>query len=159
MILPALRLGNRGASLLELAVMVSILGVSTGVAVSRLNAGTRHIDSAHQELIANLRLCRAQAVAGGFHCEVAVTSATSYRVDRMLPPEAPNGPWTADASSSRAILLPVGVSMSQATGAFEFDTRGSLVTLAARTPLVLTDSGYNRQKTVVLWPSGQVDAS
>jgi Tfp pilus assembly protein FimT len=80
MVLAALRLGNRGTSLLEVAVVVSILGISTSVAVSRLNAGTRHIDSAHQELVANLRLCRAQAVAGGFHCEVAVTSSTSYRV-------------------------------------------------------------------------------
>jgi Tfp pilus assembly protein FimT len=158
MVLAALRLGNRGTSLLEVAVVVSILGISTSVAVSRLNSGTRHIDSAHQELAANLRLCRAQAVAGGFHCQVAVTSATSYRVERMLPPEAPNGPWTADVSNSRAVTLPVGVTLSQASGAFEFDTRGSLVNLAARTPVTLTDAGYNRQKEVVLWPSGQVDA-
>jgi prepilin-type N-terminal cleavage/methylation domain-containing protein len=158
MVLAASRLGNRGTSLLEVSVVVAILGVSTSIAVSRLNAGTRHIDSAHQELVANLRLCRAQAVAGGFHCQVSVTSSTGYRVERMLPPEAPNGPWTADASTSRPVVLPVGVTLSQASGAFEFDTRGSLVSLAARTPVTLTDAGYNRQKDVVLWPSGQVDA-
>jgi hypothetical protein len=52
----------------------------------------------------------------------------------------------------------VGVALSQSSGAFEFDTRGSLVSLSTRTPVTLTDAGYNRQKNVVLWPSGQVDA-
>jgi Tfp pilus assembly protein FimT len=150
--------GNRGTSMLEVAVVVAILGVSTSIAVSRLNAGTRHIDSAYQELVANLRLCRAQAVASGFHCRVEVTSSTGYRVERMLPPESPNGRWTADASTSRAVVFPVGVTLSQESGAFEFDTRGSFVSLAARTPLILTDAAYNREKSFVLWPSGQVDA-
>jgi hypothetical protein len=76
----------------------------------------------------------------------------------MLPPEAPQRRWTADASSSRDILLPIGVTLSQAAGTFEFDGRGSLVNMSGRTPLTLRDSGFNRQKSVVLWPSGQVDA-
>ena len=153
---PALRL-DRGA-LWEVAMMAAVLVVATGVAVWRLKASPRHIDSAHRELVANLRLCRTQAVADGYHCEVAVTSPTSYRVERMLPPETPTNRWTADTSSSRHILLPVGVTLSQAAGTFEFDSRGSLVNMEARTPLTLTDSGYNGQKRVVLWPSGQVDA-
>ncbi len=156
--LAALRFGKREPWLREVAVIVAVLGVSTSVAVARLSGGTRHIDSAHQELVTNLRLCRAQAVAGGYHCEVTVTSPTSYRVERMLPPETPKGPWTADTSSSRAIALPINVSLSQASGAFEFDSRGSLVNVATRTPLTLTDSGFKRQKSVVLWPSGQVEA-
>jgi Tfp pilus assembly protein FimT len=151
--------GSRGTSLLEVAVVVAILGVSTSIAVSRLNAATRHLDSARQELVANLRLCRAQAVASGFHCRVVVTSSTGYRVERMLPPEAPSGPWTADASTSRAVVLPVGVILSQESGAFEFDTRGLLVGLATRVPLILTNAGFDREKSLVLWPSGQVEAS
>jgi hypothetical protein len=153
-----LRFGSRAVPLWEIAVMSAVLLAATGVAVWRLKATPRHIDSAHRELVDNLRLCRTQAVADGHHCEVAVTSPTSYRVERMLPPEAPARRWTADASSSRDILLPVGVTLSQAAGTFEFDSRGSLVNMPARTPLTLTDSGYNRQKSVVLWPSGQVDA-
>jgi hypothetical protein len=153
---PALRL-DRGA-LWEIAAIAAVLAVATGVAVWRLQASPRHIDSAHRELVANLRLCRTQAVADGYHCEVAVTSPTSYRVERMRPPETPALRWTADASSSRDVLLPVGVTLSQPAGTFEFDSRGSLVNMTVRTPLTLTDSGYNRQKSVVLWPSGQVDA-
>jgi hypothetical protein len=153
-----LRFGDRTVPLWEIAVMSAVLIAATGVAVWRLKATPRHIDSAHRELVANLRLCRTQAVTDGYHCEVAFTSPTSYRVERMLPPEAPALRWTADASSSRAIVLPVGVTLSQAAGTFEFDSRGSLVNMSGRTPLTLTDSHYNRQKSVVLWPSGQVDA-
>jgi Tfp pilus assembly protein FimT len=152
------RLGDRGAPLWEIAALAAVLALATGVAAWRLKAGPRHIESAHRELVANLRLCRTQAVADGYHCEVAVTSPTSYRVERMLPPETPARRWTVDMSSSRDIRLPVGVTLSQAAGTFEFDSRGSLVNMMGRTPLTLTDSGYNWQKRVVLWPSGQVDA-
>jgi len=158
MIVPALRLGNRRVPLWEIAAMAVVLAIGTGVAAWRLKAGPRHIDSAHRELVANLRLCRTQAVIDGYHCEVSVTSPTSYRVERMLPTESPTHRWAADASSSRDILLPFGVTLSQAAGTFEFDSRGSLVNMTQRTPLTLTDSGYNGQKSVVLWPSGQVDA-
>lgn len=151
-------LGNRGASVLEVVVVAGVLGLSTTVAVSRLNAGTRQLDGAHQELVANLRLCRSQAIASGMHCQIALAGSSAYRVERMLPPSAPGGAWTADASYSRTLPLPTGVTLSQTGGAFEFDTRGSLVSTTTRTVLTLTDSGHARLQRIVLWPSGQVDA-
>lgn len=152
-------LGDRGATLLEVIAVVGVLGVSTGVAVSRLNAGSAQLDSARQELIASLRLCRSQAVASGNHCRVELASDSAYRVQRMLPPSTPGDPWLADASFTRVVPLPSTVRLSPSSGSFEFDTRGSRIDATQRTLLTLVDSGYGRQLTVEIWPSGQVNPS
>lgn len=148
-------LGNQGTTLFELMTVVTIVGLSTGVAVSRINAGTRSIDSTSQELVANLRVCRMQAIASGYHCRVNIDSTGTYEVERMLPPATPGGSWTADPSQTRAITLPSAVRFG-ASGTYEFDTRGAVVGRSSVATISLTDGGQGRTASVAVWPSGQI---
>jgi Tfp pilus assembly protein FimT len=143
-------------TIFELLMVITIIGVSTSVAISRLSAPTRTIDAVSQELVANLRLCRMKAISTGYHCRINVSSTASYRVERMLPPATQGGNWTADTAQSRAVNLPPAVRFG-ATGAYEFDSRGTVVRQTSTATVTLADSGQQRTLSIVIWPSGQVE--
>jgi prepilin-type N-terminal cleavage/methylation domain-containing protein len=150
----------RGFSLVELVVVVGILLLILGFAVPRLNSGYRSADSAAAELVANLRLCRAKAVSTGYHYQLGVTGPSSYSVNRLLPPTS-GSDWTVDGGTpTLAVTLPGNVRFTDATGRYEFNTRGVALVRAGETFVptkILNDSALNNSVFVQVWTSGQVN--
>ena len=143
-----------GRSLLELIIVAAMIGLILQAAISRLDSSMYSAQSAARELAANLRLIRSQAVGSGYHYRVNV-GAGSYAINRMLP--GANNSWSVDnGTATRTVTMPTGVSVSQGTGTYEFDTRGTTVGANALATLRLHDSTRNYDVDVRLWPSGQV---
>ena len=140
--------------MIELIVVACMLGLILGVAISRLNSRMYSADAAAKELAANFRLSRSQATGSGYHYRVNV-SAGAYAINRMLP--AGGGAWTVDGGTpTRTVTMPTNVSVSQGTGAYEFDTRGTTIGANALATVRLHDSALSRDVDVRIWPSGQV---
>ena len=152
------RLGNRGTTLFELMTVLAVVGVSTSVAVSRLNAGTASLQAVNRQLVANVRLCRMQAIASGFHCRINVSATGTYSVERMQPPASQGDPWTVDGSQVRTITLPQAVRFG-GTGSYEFDTRGTVVGRDDAATINLSDTATGGSASLSIWPSGQVSSS
>ncbi len=148
-----------GVSLIEVAVVAAILLLMLGAAISRLNPGYRSAESSANEFLANLRLCRTKAVSSGYHYQLSVTGLSTYNVNRLLPPTSGTD-WTVDAGTpTLTINLLPNVRFSDATGRYEFNTRGTVVLHAGETfvPLkTLNNSGVNNTAFVQIWTSGQV---
>jgi len=141
-------------SLLEIIIVAAMLGIILSAAISRTNAGWYNADSVAKELAGNLRLTRSQAVGSGYHYRVNV-SASSYAINRMVL--GVGNAWIVDGGTpTRTVPLPKTVSVSQGTGTYEFDSRGSTVGANALSTVRVHDSARNIDVDVRVWPSGQV---
>jgi len=131
-----------------------MLGIILSAAISRMNAGWYNADSVAKELAGNLRLSRSQAVGSGYHYRVNI-SANTYAINRLVL--GVGNAWGVDGGTpTRTVRLPAAVSVSQGTGAYEFDSRGSTVGANALSTVRVHDSARNIDVDVQVWPSGQV---
>jgi len=145
----------RAFTVIELLVTLSILAIAMGIAIPLLPNRPYALWAAQQQLLADLRLTRSDALTKGDHFRVRVTSTTEYAEYRM---SLVGANWVENATPVRSRTLPSGVTL--ATGVvgnvFEFDTRGLMLNPGAATTLTLTDAHSGYAKGVTVWPSGQV---
>ncbi len=82
-------------------------------------------------------------------------STKSYAINRMVL--GVGNAWVVDGGTpTRTVTLPATVSVSQGTGTYEFDSRGSTVGANALSTVRVHDSARNLDVDVRVWPSGQV---
>jgi prepilin-type N-terminal cleavage/methylation domain-containing protein len=156
---------QRGMSMIELLVTMSILAVMIAVAVPKFNSSMLNLPVAEQTLIADIRMARAHATSRGVHYQISLTSS-SYSVQRLQDSDG-DGVWNADSGfPAQTVDFPSDLSLSFEDGSsavFEFTTRGLLVdqedgSPAAIVTVYLHDSqDESATKTVQIWPSGQVE--
>ena len=153
---PPVRLhkAERGFTLIELLVVVGILGVLMGIAVPRLPQGSYALWTAQQQLLADLRATRSDALTKGDHFRFDVTAAGAYAEYRMT---LVGNNWVASATPTRSRVLPSGVTFASGVGSsFEFNTRGLMLNPGAAATLSLSDARTSHTRAVTVWPSGQV---
>jgi prepilin-type N-terminal cleavage/methylation domain-containing protein len=142
-----------GLTLLELLVAMSLFGIMLGVTVTHMPRTPFALWGAEEQLVADLRNTRGDALERGDHFRLDVTGPTAYAEYRLA---LAGGAWTPSGDPVRSRTLPDGVTFTAGVGArFEFNTRG-LLTTPVGIALELSDahSGFTRRTTV--WPSGQV---
>ena len=145
---------ERGFSLIELLVTMGLIAVMLGIASPGMPRGAFALWDANQQLIADLRRTRTDALTKGDHFRLAVTSDTTYEETRL---RLVGTVWTSDAIPERSRTLPAGVTFSAGVGtSFEFNTRGLLVTPEAAASLQLLDAHSYSTRQITVWPSGQV---
>jgi hypothetical protein len=133
---------------------MGLIAVMLGVASPGMPRGAFALWDANQQLLADLRRTRTDALTKGDHFRLSVTSATEYAEHRM---RLVGGVWVADAVAVRSRTLPSGVTFSAGVGtSFEFNTRGLLVTPEAAASLQLLDAHSYATRQITVWPSGQV---
>ncbi|MGE0823617.1 MAG: Tfp pilus assembly protein FimT/FimU [Candidatus Binatia bacterium] len=146
-----------GFTVVELLVTIGIIGIVGMLAIPAINSGTISLSSASEELQANLRLARGNAVGRGVHFRVTL-DMDSYTVERLHDPDE-DGVWSTDTSfPPQTTRLPSSVHVSEGVGTVvEFDTRGLLYPLPEE-PLSITldNAKTNQTKHLKVWASGQV---
>lgn len=148
------RIRTRGFTVLELIVTVALMSIMTAIAMPRAPHSSLTLWGANEQLLADLRRSRADALTRGDHFVLEVTGASSYQERRM---RLVGTEWLPQDPPVRLRNLPSGITFTAGVGMrFEFNTRGLLVIPDAAGSLQLHDtrSGHNRGVTV--WPSGQV---
>jgi len=142
----------RGLTVLEMIASMAVLGIMLSIAVPRARPGQFALLNAHTQLLADLRITRADALTKGDHFRLELTGSGSYQEIRL---QLVGTDWVPFATV-RDRTLPDGITLSSTgTDQFEFDTRGLLIDSAGATLLELQDqSGHTRR--VMVWPSGQV---
>jgi prepilin-type N-terminal cleavage/methylation domain-containing protein len=145
---------ERGLSIIELMVTMGLIAVMLGIASQGMPRGAFALWDANQQLIADLRRTRTDALIKGDHFRLAVTSATTYEERRL---RLVGTVWTANVTPERSRTLPSGVTFSAGVGtSFEFNTRGLLVIPEAAASLQLLDAHTSYHRQITVWPSGQV---
>jgi type II secretory pathway pseudopilin PulG len=156
---PRLLLRADGVSIIEVVIVAAIISLMLAAAISRMNPNYRAAEASASELLANLRLCRTKAVSSGYHYQLSVTGASTYTVNRLLPPTSGTD-WTVDGGTPTLTynLLP-NVRFTASTGRYEFNTRGTIVVRTNETfvPLkTLNNTSLNNSAFVQIWTSGQM---
>lgn len=145
---------ERAFTLLELIIAMAVLAISIGIALPHAPADAFARAQAMQLLLTDLRQARADALTKGDHFRVTVTGATTYETRRL---QLVGGAWVPSGPAIRARALPGDVTFASGVGAaFEFNTRGLLVTPDAATTLELIHPDGGAPRRVTVWPSGQV---
>jgi hypothetical protein len=133
---------------------MGLIAIMLGVASPGMPRGAFALWDANQQLIADLRRTRTDALIKGDHFRLAVTSATTYQETRL---RLVGTVWTANAIPEKSRTLPAGVTFSAGQGtSFEFNTRGLLVIPEAAASLQLLDTHSHYTRRITVWPSGQV---
>lgn len=133
---------------------MSLMAIVLGIALPQFPRRPYALWTAHEQLLADLRLARADALTKGDHFRFDITGATTYREYRM---QLVGGVWVVNGPPVRDRTLPTGVSFTTAIGAqFEFNTRGLMLNPGAATTITLNEASTGHTRLVTLWPSGQV---
>lgn len=147
-----------GFSLIELLATLGILAVILGVAMPRLAPSRLGLARASQQLAADLRRTRADALTKGDHFVLRITGESTYAEYRM---QQAGGLWVPREPAIQMRELPHGVVFSQgftdeSGSSFEFDTRGLLASPDLAGTLALHDGMSGVTREIAVWPSGQV---
>ncbi len=154
---------QRGMSMIELLVTMGLVSIMGVIAIPALNSGVLNLSVSQQNLVADIRMARANATTRGAHFKVSLFSE-SYTIERLQDGDD-DGVWEPDgAFSAQTVELPSGVTLSfpdNSETEVEFTTRGLLEDLPDGTPasivtIEINDSIHGETKTVEVWPSGQV---
>jgi prepilin-type N-terminal cleavage/methylation domain-containing protein len=147
---------ERGFTLIEMVVTFALAAILMGIAVPHLPDRNYGLWTAHTQVIADIRQARADSIVKGDHFEVRIDSSNAYTVWRLRDPEN-DGNWVPDATPRKSRVLPTNVTFTQGVGgSFEFNTRGLMVIPDAADSLRLADSHTAEERTVTIWPSGQI---
>jgi hypothetical protein len=141
---------------MEVVIVATILSIGAAVAAPYRDQSAFALYNTHALLLADLRMARGSAIANGTHFRLDLVDAGTYTITRMM--EAGGG-WVPEGDPEIERELPPSVSISGATGVgYEFNTRGLLTTPPAQQTITLVDSASGDERTVDVWPSGQVIA-
>jgi prepilin-type N-terminal cleavage/methylation domain-containing protein len=143
---------ERGLTLIELLVTVSIAAVLLGVAIPHMSRDRNNAWTAQIQFLGDMRRTRTDSLTKGDHFQLAMTGPNSYTVYRM---RFQAGGWIRGAAVLNR-TLPRNITFGTVQGPFEFDTRGLLVTPNATTAVAMNDSYTGHTKGVQVWLSGQV---
>lgn len=143
-----------GFSLIELVVVIALIAIVTGLAVSSFRASPYELDTSIAELIGDLRMARTYAQSRGAHYQVVIESPSQYAIERL---RLDGAVWQPDPSDRRTKTLPISVRFVSADGtAVEFDTRGMPVGLGGLLLLNIEETASGAVRGVRVFPSGQV---
>lgn len=147
---------QRGNSLIELMVALSILATLVHIAVPMWRAGSMNIVTARKVVIANLREARTNAITKSVHYQVSFAADKgAVTLSKMLQPTPPATTWAVDTTKVQTSALPKSTQVSTPSVVVEFNTRGMVVNSSAVTVISFTDS-FGHTKSLQVWPSGQV---
>jgi prepilin-type N-terminal cleavage/methylation domain-containing protein len=146
--------GDRGFTLVELLVTMSLVAIVMGIALPQFQANRYALWTAQEQLLADLRSTRADALTKGVHFRFDITGASTYLEYRM---QFVGGAWVLNGPPIKNRALPAGVQFTSAIGShFEFNTRGLMLNPGAATQITLTETATTHTRYVTVWPSGQV---
>jgi Tfp pilus assembly protein FimT len=158
---------QRGSSIPEVLVTVSVIAVTLSGSVLALNSAYEDRRTAGQSFANDLRMARMNAVTRGSHYRIT-WSGNMYTIKR-LQDEDDDGDWEVNddvAPQNREFDGGVQISVvstptSPVDPEVEFDTRGMVVDengdLRDIIQITLTDTGTaGGTSKVEVWPSGQV---
>lgn len=144
----------RGFTLLELLVAMAVFGITLGMAMPHSTRDTLALWDANQQLLADLRRTRGDALIQGDHFRLDVSGASEYKEYRM---RLVGAEWLPQEPPVRSRTLPTGVTFTAGVGKqLEFNTRGLLVDPNTAGAVELTDSRSGKTRRTTIWPSGQV---
>jgi hypothetical protein len=147
---------DRGLTIMELVVALGLFSLLLGVATPRLRADAYALWTAQQQLLADLRVTRADALTKGDHFRLDVTGPNAYLEYRL---QLVGEIWVPNGEPRLTRVLPSGVTFVSGVGSqFEFNTRGLLVDVDTATTLSLAEASTSHVRDVTVWPSGQVGA-
>jgi prepilin-type N-terminal cleavage/methylation domain-containing protein len=145
----------RGFTLIELLVTVGIMGLLMAIAMPRMQRNSYALWTAQQQLLADLRASRMDALTKGDHFRFDVTGTNTYVEYRM---NLVGANWVV-GTTVRSRQLPAGITFGGSGNSFEFNTRGLMLNPGAAATLTMTDSSTGHSKGITVWPSGQVTGS
>jgi prepilin-type N-terminal cleavage/methylation domain-containing protein len=147
---------EHGFTLIELVVAVATLAIAAAVAIPHMPDRDYGLWNSHSQLIADLRKARADALVKGDHYLVTLTGTNTYEIVRLKDDDW-DGNWTPDGSTLRTRELADHVTFISSTDSeFEFNTRGLMVIPEAAAPITIKDDRTGKERSVTVWPSGQV---
>lgn len=143
-------------SMIEVLGSMAIVALVTAVAIPRFRSNTYDLWQTHTMLMADLRQARAYALTRGDHFRITINNSGRYELRRFRDDDN-DGVWAGDNAPLRVRTLPTGVTITSSGGAqFEFNTRGLMINPNNAAVLTLRDSRTNYDRTVRVYPSGQV---
>jgi prepilin-type N-terminal cleavage/methylation domain-containing protein len=145
-----------GFTLIELLVGVATLAIAAAVAIPHIPDRDYALWNSHAQLIADLRKARADALVKGDHYLITLTGTQTYEIVRLKDDDW-NGTWVPDGSTLRTRTLADHITFTSSTDEeFEFNTRGLMVIPEAAAPITIKDDRTGKERSVTVWPSGQV---
>jgi prepilin-type N-terminal cleavage/methylation domain-containing protein len=143
-----------GFTLMELCAAMALFAILVGTAVATFPRTPYAVWTAQADLVAEFRRTRNDALTKGDHYRVVLSSPTTYETYRL---KLVGTVWVPTGAPIRQGTMPAGAAMTTGTGGqFEYTTRGLMLAPGAATTIVLEDVDSAHQRSVTVWPSGQV---
>jgi hypothetical protein len=144
----------RGSSMMELLMAASLFAVIVAIALPQFPRSPYVLWTAQQQLLADLRAVRMDALTKGDHFRMLITSGGRYDEYRL---SLVGVTWVQGAQPVKTRTLPTNVAFTSGVGSFfDFNTRGLMLNPGAATTLTLSDSYTGKTRGATVWPSGQV---
>lgn len=147
---------QRGHTLIEMLVVVAIFGIVAMVGLPHVDTRREEINSASQQLVADLRLARARSITSGERYALAPLGADRYEIQRLTRNAA--GQWGKE-SVVRTVRLPEHIRIEFGpllADRVEFNTRGMMVSSSQPLVPVVSDVLHSVDRHLAIWPSGQI---
>ena len=133
--------------------MIALVAILAATTVSHLDNGIEANNTYMQDVIANLRYARSEAITTGTHFAFHWVNTGEYQIERLQPS---GGAWTLDRTV-KDIKLPANILLwGTWPQNIEFNTRGTVVTPNYVASLATWDTRRAIFKLALIWPSGQV---
>lgn len=138
--------------MIELLSTLAIFGVIAATALPRLDKQRENANTAIRNLIADFRVARTNAIAGGVHFAMKRSSASTYEIQRY---KLTGTTWGLDVAT-KTVTLPSNVTFTMSPATLEFNTRGMQITTTSSVTVSVTDTKFGGTRQIIIWPSGQV---
>ncbi len=147
----------RAFTLLELLVVLTIVGILSGMAASRFGEGALQQTAAEgyvRRLALDLRLARRASIATGDVCRLSMTSAAGNVVAYRIFRQAAGG----DIALDESVATPPGVTVTSDFAAWCFDFDGAL-TAASPSGAVRVDAPKSYWIVTLYGASGSIETA
>lgn len=148
------RPGERGFSLIELLVAVSIFAVLAAMGLPHFDARRQDIQTITRQVVADYRWARTRAITSGDHFAIEWLNPQRYQVQRLK--QSPAGSWTVNTVVKEVMLPDHIATMWWWPSKHEFNTRGMMISATYPLWQLLWDEQFNGYHLLTLYPSGQV---